>query len=332
MEHKLLVLCDPEEDYAQHMADFLRRKKDMVWDIRIFTDCDALRTFSQEQAIEVLLISETAYGSCEKEKFAEHIFLLNESGIIREKQLVNIDKYQPAERVWQELLALYMERSGVEYPQITGWQSGKLIGLYSPVRRCLQSTFALTLGQILAEKRKTLYISFEYYPGLEVWQDKSGQDLSVLLYYQQNRPDSFGAQLQTLVKKVGNLDYISPMSNGANLLYITAKQWESLLQSLMSCGEYEYILLDLSESLQGLFEILRLCNRVYTIVREDSAALQKTCRYEQLLELLEYRDVKEKTSKCHLPLFRKLPTEVECYSKGELADYVKELLEKEGLL
>ena len=55
MEHKLLVLCDPEEDYAQHMADFLRRKKDMDWEVRIFTVQEELHKFCAEEAIEIWL-------------------------------------------------------------------------------------------------------------------------------------------------------------------------------------------------------------------------------------------------------------------------------------
>lgn len=331
MEHKFLVLCDPEEDYAQHMADFLRRKKDMDWEVRIFTVREELQKFCAEEAIEILLMAETAYGEYIKDLPVKLPVLLNESGILKEKRLVNIDKYQPAEAVWQELLALYMEKSGEQYPKVGVWKKGKLIGLYSPVRRCLQSTFALTMGQLLAEKYATLFVSFEFIVTLEEWQDRERQDLSVLLYYQQNRPDNFGAQLQTLVKKVGKLDYVASMLNGENLLYITPEQWKSLIQALLSAGNYEYIILDLSESIQGLFEILNLCNKIYTIVREDSKALQKVNRYEQLLSLLEYEDVKEKTTKCHLPLFRKLPGDIENFTKGELAEYVVELLEKEGI-
>ena len=329
MEHKLLVLCDPEKDYVQHMADYLRRKKDMDWDVCIFTAKEELQKFCAEEAIEILLISETAYGEYVKELPVKLPVLLNESGIVREKRMANIDKYQSAEKVWQELLRLYMEKSGETFPKVGGWKKGKLIGMYSPVRRCLQSTFALTMGQLLAEKHSTLYVSFEFYAGLEAWQERSGQDLSVLLYYQQNRPESFGTQLQTLVKKIGNLDYVSSMANGENLLYITPEQWKSLIQALLNSGDYEYIILDLSESIQGLFEILRLCHKIYTIVREDSRASLKMSRYEQLLSLLEYEDVKEKTARCHLPMFRKLPGEVESYSKGELAQFVRDLLEKE---
>ena len=38
--------------------------------------------------------------------------------------------------------------------------------LYSPVHRCLQSSFALTLGQLLSEKHPTLYLNFEHYIGI----------------------------------------------------------------------------------------------------------------------------------------------------------------------
>ena len=94
---------------------------------------------------------------------------------------------------------------------------------------------------------------------------------------------------------------------------------------------YDFIILDLSESVQGLFEILRLCSRVYTIVKEDSMAKCKVTQYEQLLSLQEYEDVKRKTAKYVLPLFRKLPVEVEQYTKGELAEYIRELLYKEEI-
>ncbi len=61
MEHKLLVLCDPEEDYAQQMAEFLRKKKEAAWDIYMFTEPEKLAEFAQTNKIEILLIAESAY-------------------------------------------------------------------------------------------------------------------------------------------------------------------------------------------------------------------------------------------------------------------------------
>ena len=52
MEHKLLVLCDPEEDYAQHMADFLCKRKEAVWEVIVYTKPEELGHLKKD--IEVL--------------------------------------------------------------------------------------------------------------------------------------------------------------------------------------------------------------------------------------------------------------------------------------
>ena len=78
-----------------------------------------------------------------------------------------------------------------------------------------------------------------------------------------------------------------------------------------------------------MFEILRACDHIYTMVLEEPAAQQKICAYEQMLLLQEYEDVKKKTSKCKLPVFRKLPEHLEQYTKGELADYIRGMLRRE---
>lgn len=330
MEHKLLVLCDPEEDYAQHMADFLRRKKEVSWDIVTYTRPEELVKFAQKENIEILVISETAYGDFVDGMQVKLPILLNESGVIQKKGLVNIDKYQAAEKVRQEILACYVEKEKEYFPRLTGAMDTRLIGMFSPVRRCLQTTFALTYGQLLAENHRTLYLNFEHYAGLEEWQECKRQDLSSLLYFQQAKEESISIHVQAMVQRMGNLEYVSPMVNGENLLYITVQEWQKLLRGLMECGEYEYIILDLSESMQGLFEILRMCTKVYTIIQEDAKARRKIEQYEQLLSIQEYEDVRSKTAKCRLPVFRKLPVEVEQYTKGELADYIRGMLAREA--
>ena len=326
MEHKLLVLCDPEEDYAQHMADFLNRKKDAFWEIVTYTRAEELLNLQRE--IEILLIAEAAYGAFVKELPVRLTILLNESGMLKEKSLVNIDKYQEAEKVRQAVLECYMELENRFYPKLDAKSHTQVIGMFSPIRRCLQTTFALTYGQLLAEKHRTLYISFEHFSGWEEWQEHRRRDLAALLYFKQSEED-FGLHMQTLVQRMGNLEYVEPVVNGENLLYITGQEWMDLLKGLIAQGNYEYILLDLSESIQGLFEILRMCSRIYTIVQEDGKAKRKLEQYEQLLALQEYEDVKNKTTKCNLPRFQRIPENVEQYSKGELAEYIRAMLGRE---
>lgn len=329
MEHKLLVLCDPEEDYVYHMADFLRKKKEASWEIVAYTKPEEL--LKLEENIEILMISESVYGAFVEKMPVRMTVLLNESGILQERVLVNIDKYQEAEKVWQAVLECYIEQEKEYLPRLSGESQTQLIGMFSPVRRCLQTTFALTYGQLLAQEHRTLYLSFEHYAGVEEWQNSKRQDLSTLLYYQQAMGVELGLHIQTIVQRIGNLEYVVPIVNGENLLYVTAREWQDLLIALLEHGGYEYIILDLSESMQGLFEILRMCSKVYTLVQEDEKARRKLNQYEQLLTSKEYEDVRMKTSKCRLPVFRRLPETVEQYSKGELAEYIKGMLQKETM-
>ena len=43
----------------------------------------------------------------------------------------------------------------------------EIIGIFSPLGRCLKTSFALTLGQILAKERAVLYLNMEEYSGFE---------------------------------------------------------------------------------------------------------------------------------------------------------------------
>ena len=327
MERKVLIVCDPEEDYVRHMADFLCRKQPF-WEIRVYTKPEELE--KTDEAVEILLMAESVYVEYEENVHAKVKILLREDGLYHNEKIAAVDKYQSADKVWQEILLYYMESTTEAYTVTGGYEKAKLIGMYSPVKRCLQSTFALTYSQLMAEKHRTLYISFEHYSGMQEWQEYKRQDLSALLYVQQNKKESFSLQMQTLIGKMGNLDFVMPMINGENMLLVTFEEWRDLLQSIMNCGIYECVVLDLCESMRGLFEILRMCTRIYTIVREDRCALYKIQQYEQLLQLQRFEDIKEKTRKCHLPVFRKLPGQIEEFTRGELAEYVRDLLRREG--
>ncbi len=326
MEHKLLVLCDPEEDYAQHMADFLCKRKEAVWEVMVFTKPDELLKMKKD--MEILLIAESVYGAYVDNLPVKLPVLLNESGMVRGEAIANVDKYQEAEKVHRAVWDFYMEKEQDAVPVLRTAAKAKLIGMYSPVKRCLQTTFALTYGQLLAEKHRTLYLSFEYYGGRQEWVEGAENGMAKLLYFLPEEK-AFDMRRRELTKAVGGLDYITPMTNGQNLLFIEAEDWRKLIKRLLDCGEYEYIILDLSESIQGLFELLRMCERIYTIVKEDGTARGKVLQYEQLLKEQQYEDVRGKTSKCVLPVFRKLPVGLEQYTKGELAEYVKEILFRE---
>ena len=208
----------------------------------------------------------------------------------------------------------------------------KFIGMYSPIRRCMQTSFALTLSQMLSQKYTTLYLNFEHYVGIaELLPEKQTRDMADLLYFLTSDQEKFRLRMQTMIQHKGALDYIPPMRMGQNLLSITPTEWLGLMTKIADLGEYEYVVLDLTESMQGLFDILRMCSKVYTLTQSDRISQSKLLQYEQLLAYYEYGDVLDKTRRCAPPVIRRLPDNLGEYTRGGLAEFVKkEMLELEG--
>lgn len=325
-EEKILALYDTEEEYAQLLTEFLKRHKDLPWKVHTYTSIDELLR-TEKAPFELLVVSESAY--CETLKTLEplRIVVLNESGVVRWENIPCVDKYQQAEEVLRCLLGVYMETADTRLPRLQRSFSTTFIGNYSPVHRSMQTSFALTMSQILAREHSTLYLNFEHYVGVaELLPDMQTLDMADLLYFLNAEKEKFRLRLQTMLKHVGNLDYVPPMKSGQNLLTVTAAEWMGLLQKIEELGEYEYVILDLSESMQGLFEILRMCKKVFTMTKEDRIARSKLLQYEQLLSLYEYGDVLEKTQRVSLPHIHKLPEELEQLTRGDLAALVNNLL------
>lgn len=329
MTKDILVLCDTEEEYARLMTDFLKTHKELPWEIHTYTAVGALFQEERKTEIAMLVVAESAYTEEMKALQPKRMVILNESGMMKWEEVQNINKYQQADNVLKNLLEIYMDIAGGQLPRLGVGNNTKFIGIYSPVRRCLQTSFALTMSQMLAEENRTLYLNFEHYAGItELLPDMQTRDMADLLYFLNAEKDKFRLRMQTMIQKKGKLDYIPPMKSGQNLLTVTMTEWIQLLQKISELGDYEYVVLDLSESMQGLFDILRSCTKVFTLTQEDRIAQSKLMQYEQVLALYEYEDVLSKTCKCRVPKIRRLPQELTQYTKGELAEYVRRQLQE----
>ncbi len=325
--YKVMVLCDPEEEYAQMMSEYLKKRKNLPWKLHTYTDVEELFKGEQE-GVEMLVVAESAFCQSMQSLSPKRLIVLNESGIMKWEDVIYVDKYQEAGEVLKQLLGFYMEVADVQLPMMRRDRKTVFIGTYTPVRRCMQTSFAVTMSMLLAKEHSTLYLNFEHYAGIgELLPDMQTQDLADLLYFLNAQKDKFRLRLQTMLKHEGSLAFIPPMKSGQNLLSITEGEWLGLLQKIEEMEEYEYVVLDLGESMQGLFEILRLCKRIYTLTKDDRTAQGKLRQYEQVLGLYGYGDILNRTKRLSLSHIRSLPEEMGLLTKGDLAEVVKGLLE-----
>ena len=337
MDKRILAIFDSEEGYAYRLMEFISGKTNLPFEVYVFTEENKFYSCARVQDIECLLISESVYKKEVDTLKIPHIIILSESGENLNKALHHVNKYQSCENIFHQIIEYYTNKSE-DVPTVIGTklQSMKVIGIYTPIGRCLQTTFSLTLGQMLARKQKVLYLNFEIYSGFSRMLCRNfDSDLSDLMYYFSCAREKLSYRLESIVETVNGLDFIPPTEIYQNLAGIRGEQWLDLFQEIEKTGKYEYLILDLTDGVMDLWEILRECNYVYTISREDGLSIAKIEQYERILEKVGYGDISAKTVKWKLPIFKQLPVRFEELTYGELAAYIKsnvfpELFKEDG--
>ena len=213
-ERNIFAVCDLDVDYAYHFMEYLSKKKNIPFEVRVFTSAAGFREYVKEHPVELLLISEKAMNSEIREAKIGQILILSD-GVVSKgfEEYPSIYKYQSSNQVIREALEHYGEGVGTT-AQTLRLEKKKMevIGVYSPVGRTMKTTFALTLGQILAKKRACLYLNLEACSGFEYLLERSfDQTLGDLLYYQRLGSEQLITKMGSIVQSVNNLDYLPPV-------------------------------------------------------------------------------------------------------------------------
>lgn len=312
MDEKNLVICDKEARYAKGLGDNISERKELAFKVYACTSAESVRCFLDSHKINVLIIDEGFLKEERCEFQAEQVFVLTkETCKDLDTNEIEIFKYQSADAILAEVIDTYLRKSNVTILKKFKKQSKKMIAVYSPVHRIGKTTFAFTMSKELAEKKKTLYLNLEGFSALQ----SEEKDLGTLLYYVRQEPDSLGTRLSLLVRKQEALDYISPMQMITDLKEITVNEWKSLLERIMEESIYEIVILDLGDLVDGVFEILQLCDWVYMPVLEDEVSHQKVCRYEECLSRMHLEELLQKTTQFVVP--------------SDMAEYARKLVREE---
>ena len=331
----MVAICDDETGYAFHLMEYLLRRTQIPYEINVFTSPESLYAHAKPEEVVLLIISESEYGKGLGTDAYDPVLILNESDRFFDTDLQEegsgahstpeiTSKYQSMEQLSQIILNLIMKQNRLVPQSIRHGPLLKIIGVYTPVTRCLQTTFSLTLGQFLGECHKVLYLNFENYSGLDLMLGRMFKgSVADLLYYNECARDKVAWQLSSMVENVNGLDFIPPMRSFIELRAIRAEQWLSLFDTIEKTTEYEYLILDLSESTDGLLDILRACDEVYMIERDDALSGARIQMYELMLKENEYEDICLKLFRWHFPVFHELPGTLENLTHGDLYRFIQ---------
>lgn len=294
-----LVICDRERQYAKNLLRIFSSKHESGVQLYLFYTLEELRRFSEQRKIHILLIAGEYLKEEREEIPADSRYVLirdnkplpdGEKGVLR---------YQSAEAIWTQIFknASKPEQEQEQKPEfVTVRTNGAVIGVYSPVRRIGKTRFAIGMGKKLAEKEPVLYLNLEEYSGEAFYfQEKPEGNLGDLLYYYRQERDNLGIRISTMAGQTEKLDYIYPMPYLQDLKAVKKDEWLGLLERIRGECIYGKVILDIGDSVDGLFEILKACDVIYTPYIDDSISMAKLTQYTESLRKTGMEEILEKT-------------------------------------
>lgn len=329
---RIMAVYDVDPFYAERFAEFVNRRDQVPFSVVAFTALERLRVYGTDHKIELLLInSSVSPEEIRKIGAARVISLADGEGTALEESYPSVYKYQSADSIMREVMACYSadcEESGLAMTS----KASRVIGIYSPVNRCLKTSLALTMGQLLSRDARVLYMNLEDCSGLgRLIGEEYGGGLSDLLYYYSQ--DSFSwMRLGSVIYTWGDLDYVPPVKYPEDLSQITSQEMAGLLSRISRESTYEIIILDLGQFGKKAVEVLDLCDVIYMPVKEDCISVAKVEEFEEYLTASGHEPLKKRILKLKLPYhcdFGRRDGYLEQLLWGELGDYTRQLLRKQ---
>lgn len=257
------------------MADYLSAKPGLPFEVQAFSAPESLEEYARDHPVDMLLISPDLLSEEVKELKIDRIMLLSEEETGAEVDYPSAYKYQSSESILREVLSCYTREEAVTDSAPWCGRRTRIYGVYSPIKRCGKTGFALMLGQVLAEQGRVLYLNFEEYSGFRELFGQEESDMSELMLHLLQEQSGLFGKLKELVRSLGKMDYIPPGVCHADFLELNRTHWERLLECIREEGLYDAVILDLGTATDALFQILEQCDAVYMPVKEDTVSQAK---------------------------------------------------------
>lgn len=325
---QIMAVFDRDADFASRLADYINLKAKAPFTAMAFSHEDQLINYGKDHEIEILLLDEKA-GDLAERVNARQVIRLCEGKIVEVKDnLPWVFKYQSGDCIMREVMACYCDRP-VETAVALFGERAAVMGVFSPVNRCLKTSFALALGQLLSREETVLYLNLEAYSGFSQLMGENHQrDLSDVLYLYRQGGYSW-IKLRPMVYSWEKLAYIPPVRYGEDLSQVMPGDIAALIDRIAGESGYDKIIVDVGQMGREVLPILEACNVIYMPIREDCVSRAKIEEFEQYLEAADEGMVRGRIHKLKLPYnsaFGRQGNYLEQLLWGDLGDYVRQML------
>lgn len=332
MARQMMALCDSQASFGERLADYLEKQVGFPYSVMLFTDLGELVSYGSvrhysEEELRYVILSEDMLEEYECDECVRKTYVLTESEEVLPSKDIRyqfIYRYQSAGSIMRQIL------SGIDSRPQVQTQKVRIIGAFHPTGRCMQTSFLIALGQILSRERRTLYINLEGFSGFRELMGKEYRpDITDFVYYLRRGSSDISQKLEQMIVSLPGLEMIPPANNFSDLMSINPDEIVQLMSSLRENGAFGYILIDLSEYIRGVPEILKRCDLVFFFEQEDEMGKAKQIEFEKALESMGYGDILHKVKRVKLSSLPIEETRFERLQYSQLGQVARSVVKEE---
>ena len=308
-----LILADSDEGYAADIVRYIRasewRRK---FTASVITDISLSGRLRENRVNAILLATEAFAAAAGKWRSGLQILLKDEpdegaTNLTLDWPAVN--KYQPADMLLRQVMAIFQERIGTPLPGIAGAEkTTRVIAVFAASGGSGKTTTALGLVRHLADlDYKVFYLNMEAISSFPSGAAEEGAGGFARVLYTLRGGHSFPARMGELIRHhpEWRADMFHPHLHPGEWREYGREDARRLLEALGREGGYDYVIVDLDGSLTdaAIGAILHCTDLLWLTPRHETGRIkeQNAVRALQLLIPEAWEAVKLKVTHADFP-------------------------------
>ena len=236
-----------------------------------------------------------------------------------------IYKYQNCDVVLKEILKMASSIEDINV-YINRSTTMKVIAVYTPNDSRIATSIALDIGKLLSGRASALFISLD---GMSVIPDITGiefdMDMSDLFCENMTEGGLSNAIIGS-VRRLGNMDILPIMHNYQDMASVTNEEWKNFIRDIERKSDYEYVVIDLTESVRNLFDILKLANYICVAASKGTVDGYRYRQFMKEIEILYDTELKERINTFFVDVKSEIVFETSAGSMGPFGNYSRQFV------
>ena len=323
MTHNLTI-CDSNQFYARKLSEFINSRKGYPFLARYCNSIEECKQMIHSGKADIILSNMENYEKMKDEVDSERVIVMLDSkeGVDGNNRIY---KYQNCDVVLKEILKMASSIEDINV-YINRSTTMKVIAVYTPNDSRIATSIALDIGKLLSGRASTLFISLD---GMSVIPDITGiefdMDMSDLFCENMTEGGLSNAIIGS-VRRLGNMDILPIMHNYQDMASVTNEEWKNFIRAIERKSDYEYVVIDLTESVRNLFDILKLANYICVAASKGTVDGYRYRQFMKEIEILYDTELKERINTFFVDVKSEIVFETSAGSMGPFGNYSRQFV------